>query len=239
MVGAIDTTASTHTGERRIALLIPKPGWSRGHFEDYWLKEHGQLVATTPDYGRYRRDYVQDHVVRDDLGAETFPFAGVASVRLPLGEIPNFGDTSLFRERILPDEEHFLDRTACVALRVREYAISAATAPVKCWALGVFDDAVTGREAAVEALRSLPRSTPKPVGLLFGEVLTPPTDLSGTPQPHPPRVDWVEEARFASVADALIHYRQRKYTDAAPPVWAFISHEHVLFSVGGPHEQSV
>ena len=239
MVGAIDATASMNTGERRVALLIPKSGWSRGHFEDYWLKKHGRLVATTPNYGRYRRDYVQDHVIREDLGAEAFPFAGVASVRLPPGEVPNFGDTSLFQERILPDEEHFLDRTACVALRVREHAVSTATAPVKCWALGVFDDAVTGREAALEALRSLPRSVPRPVGFLFGEVIAPPTDLAGRSQPHPPRIDWVEEARFASVADALIHYRQRKNSGAAPPLWAFISHEQVLFPPDSPSERSV
>ncbi len=217
-------------GERRIALLVPKAGWAPLRFEDYWLHRHGPLVSKTPDYGRYRADYVQDHVLRPELGAESFPFVGVASVRLPAGEVPNFSSTGLFRDRILPDEEYFLDRRACIAVRVRERRILSGEGPVKCMAFGRFTAVQRGHTWTRAVYDALPATAPHPNGSVIGELLAPPTDLGGTLLPHAPRFDWVEETRFASEQDAIEHFSARRRHGAAAPLWAFLSKEYVLFA---------
>lgn len=223
------------SGERRIALLAPKSGWDRPRFERYWLDSHGPLVATTPDYGSYRGDYVQDHVLEDGLGAEPFPFAGVASVRMPGGEVPNFSSTAVFRDRILPDEEHFLDREGCLAVRVHEQRIRGGRGAVKCVAFGAFDRDCADASSLAAAHDVLPEQAPRPSGILLGEVLAQPTDLGGALRSGAPRIDWVEETRFECVRDALEHFSARRLHRLAVPRWAFISDEHVLFAAGRPN----
>ena len=218
--------------ERRIALLTPGPGWDPRRFEEYWLHRHGPIVAGTEGYGRYREDYVQDHVLRSDLGVEPFPFAGVASVRLPAGDVPDFSSTELFRDRILPDEERFLDRRACIAVRVRESRVLPGEGPVKCMAFGRFASTQQELPSTRTAYDMLPAAAPRPSGSLIGEVLAPPTDLSGAVLPQAPRFDWVEETRFAREEDAIDHFSARRHHDAAAPLWAFLSREYVLFAVG-------
>lgn len=220
--------------ERRIALLAPKAGWDRTSFEQYWLHQHGRLVATTPEYGRYRADYVQDHVNRADLGSEPFPFAGVASVRLPTDKTPNFASSTTFLERILPDEEHFLDRRTSIGLHVREHRVRLGNAAVKCLAFGMFDSDLASLSSLTAQLNALQSIAPQPRDTLIGEVQNPLTDLSGAALAFDPGVSWVEESRFDSVEEANAHYSARRLHRAATPRWAIVSDEHILFALGKP-----
>lgn len=224
--------------ERRVALLTPAAGWPQTEFEEYWLHQHGKIVATTPGYGRFRADYVQDHVIRGDLGLEPFPFAGVASVRMPAHETPNFADTELFRNRILPDEEHFLDRSACVALRVAEERVVAGAGPVSCLAFGAHEGSAgnTGSTGSTPwyVSKKLDAAIPQPRSVVRGSLVAAPTDLSGRALAHAPRLGWVEETEFATEQDALDHFAARCSLMLDPPLWAFLSERHVLFGTLGP-----
>ena len=224
--------ASAPQPERRIALLTPKAGWDREQFEQYWLDSHGPLVATTPDYGNYRSDYAQDHVLEGGLGIEPFPFAGVASVRVPGGEISAFAETAVFRERILPDEQHFLDREACVALRVREHGKARESGKVKCMAFGNFSKGHSDGTSLAAVYNVLPDLVPRPRGILRGEVTAQPTDLGGALRLDVPQIDWVEETWFDSEQDAISHFTVRQRYQHGVPRWCFISREHVLFGNG-------
>ncbi|MGK0741955.1 EthD domain-containing protein [Leucobacter sp. Z1108] len=216
-------------GERRIALLIPKAGWSPQRFREYWLHSHGGLIATTPGYGKFRTDYIQDHVVNNSLGLEPFPFAGVASVRLPEGDVPAFSATAVFQDRILPDEKRFLDREASVALRVRERKIRLGVGPVKCLAFGAFGEGIQDCSSLAAAHEMLPSQTPRARDIILCDVIDQPTDLSGTVSLNAPKIDWVEETRFANEREAQEHFSARLAHALAPARWAIQSHEHVLF----------
>lgn len=100
-----------------MALLSPREGLSRNEFNDYWLRRHGPRVARTPGYGRYRIHYSQDHVQAQGPWGRPFGYAGLAQVRAPAtAEVPtSFSETRQFRDRILPDEQKFLNRQTSVA----------------------------------------------------------------------------------------------------------------------------
>lgn len=223
----------TLLGERRIALLTPKPCWDQRDFEEYWLKEHGALVANTPGYGEYRKNYAQDHIVGLIDEALEFPYSGIASVRIPESAVGNFAATSIFRTRILPDEEHFLDRELCFALRASEYLLLEGTAHVKCMIFGSFSTDFDLERNLRCFTESDPPSDGK-MGQRISLILEAPTDLAGTASREPHVIDWIEEAWFDSESEAAAHLGCRRALHSIQIAWAVIVDEHILFADGTP-----
>jgi hypothetical protein len=94
-----------------LAFLHPRPGLTREEFERYWRTVHGPLVATSPDYGRWRRRYVQNHVIGAGPVGGVFSGYGMAQFDLP-GDEPNenaYAASDLYQRRVRQDELRFID----------------------------------------------------------------------------------------------------------------------------------
>jgi len=48
---------------KKIAFLAPRADLTREAFLLHWETIHGPVVASAPDYGRWRQRYVQNHIV--------------------------------------------------------------------------------------------------------------------------------------------------------------------------------
>ena len=97
---------------KKIAFLVPRPGLSRDAFLRHWQFTHGPLVAGSPDYGKWRLRYAQNHVRGPGPVGRQFDFAGMAEFVLP-GTSHNedaFAQTSTYREHIAPDKALNLGR---------------------------------------------------------------------------------------------------------------------------------
>lgn len=68
---------------KKIAFLAPRSGLSDHEFRRYWREVHGQVVAGSPGYARYRRRYVQNHVAKRGPFGHPFAFGGIAAFWLP------------------------------------------------------------------------------------------------------------------------------------------------------------
>jgi uncharacterized protein (TIGR02118 family) len=111
---------------KHILFLKRKPGLSREEFSRYWRDVHGPLVMGMPEINRHFLSYVQNHLATgsdhpravsdgdeafDGIAEITFaqPEDRVAMTREPV-----------YRERVVPDEERFIDRERVVAYLVDE-----------------------------------------------------------------------------------------------------------------------
>ena len=104
---------------RLVYFLRRKPGLTIDAFRDYWLNQHGPLVARHAPALGIRR-YVQTHVLHDDpvgrllqstYGTSTDLFDGLAELWLQdLGHAAQcFGSSSGAGRELLDDEREFID----------------------------------------------------------------------------------------------------------------------------------
>lgn len=140
--------------DKLIALVVRKPTLTSSNFLGYWRTRHGPLVATTPDYGRFRTRYIQNHFDRPALIGGNNPFEGMASVWLPDAPPADFAQTAGYRDRIRPDEAAFLDLDCSLGLAVNESIVIAGGGPAKA-IMVVARDQVLERRAFHEALRGI------------------------------------------------------------------------------------
>lgn len=208
------------------ALLKPRSGWEFEDFSRYWLRQHGALVASTPGYGKYRTDYVQDHILRRVGPGSEFPYWGVASVRLPGEERAEFASTAQYKTRILPDETQFLDRAACRALSGDEYRFNPPAGQRKCILFGSFSE-LMDRNAQVRHITETGQQTQRVV-LVDDHVNL--VALGGLPGPETLPLDWVEEFHFDSEERLRGHLRAREEDNCLRTEWGIVVEEHVLFS---------
>jgi len=244
----MERNISTTPRDRRIALLVPAGGWATDDFERYWTREHGPLVASTPDYALYREAYVQDHILGAGPVGAAFPFAGIASVRMPLEPL-DFASTPMFRERILPDEQKFLDRRASVAFRTAEYRVGGRRDAVKVIVLsqrGAGQTPETFREGVltryVDAVLAVPAVSGTLAGWTINLVAAPPTDFEGNLDVDAAPVDVIEEYWFGSMEAMAASFTARNTAEIAvveeelfsPARSSFRSRELVYFEDGRP-----
>lgn len=225
--------------ERRFAFLAPATDWTQRAFDEYWLHDHGRLVVTTPGYGHYRDEYVQDHLSGGLPVGAMLPFAGMASVLIPRNCENNFSTTTSFRQRILPDEQIFLDRHSSPTVRAHQRRITRGRGPVKIVLIaGVTDWPPMDEDATIAAhSKWIDRARP-PRGLTLSIPTSPPTDMDGLPLRHTHAIAWIEEAWFDTEGEMLDHLADRT-ADAAPKLlWSFRSNEHVLHT-NAPGEQEL
>jgi len=130
-------TASAAAQLKKIAFLAPRSGLADDEFRRYWREVHGQVVAGSPGYARYRRRYVQNHVVQRGPFGERFAFGGIATFWLPDSESneEEFSASEIYRLRIRPDEEKFIDMDRTLSMTATEQIIRPGNAAVKLMVL--------------------------------------------------------------------------------------------------------
>lgn len=225
------SSATSALRERRFALLTPAQGWTQANFEDYWLRRHGPLVASTAEYGMYRDQYMQDHILCGLPVGALPPFAGLASVLIPTSNTADFSETEQFRNRIRPDEQVFLDRASSLAVQTYERRLIRGHGAVKTVHIALATkSSASDTELTPNAHRMWIGSAPPPRGLSLSIPISPSTDMDGLARSTKPPVAWIEEAWFDTDAEMHTHFDNRA-ADAAPEVlWSFKSTEHVLYA---------
>ena len=116
---------------KKVAFLAPRPGLRDDAFRSYWREIHGPLVASSPGYAAYRHRYVQNHVLGPGPVGDGFAFAGMAEFWLPGDNEDEFSSTSIYRDRIRPDEMEFIDMQGTVSMSALEQVLKPGRGPVK------------------------------------------------------------------------------------------------------------
>ena len=116
---------------KKIAFLAPRPGLRDDAFRQYWREIHGPLVAGSPGYSAYRHRYVQNHVLMPGPIGEGFAFAGMAEFWLPGDNEDEFSSTSIYRDRIRPDEMKFIDMEGTISMSAQEQLLKPGCGSVK------------------------------------------------------------------------------------------------------------
>lgn len=122
---------------KKMVLVARKPDLSAEAFSKHWRENHGPLVASSPDYGKWRLKYIQNHILKQGPIGASFDLAGIAEFWLP-GSSPNeddFTKTPIYQERIKDDELKFLDMKGTVSFAAAEDILVQGTGKVKLMVL--------------------------------------------------------------------------------------------------------
>jgi hypothetical protein len=200
---------------KKIAFLAPRADLDDGAFRAYWEHEHGPLVGGSPGYSAWRWRYVQDHpTCPGPDNAAPFEFSGIAEFWLP-PRAPtemDYVQSSIYRDRIAPDEDAFIDKAGTLSLRAREQVLLRGEGPVKLMRLGQWTKEFPDtRLAELRAELSAYGLTVLLMDWRVDHVMPGSTRLPGAETATGLTFDYVETLRFASEADAATHL-----TTAAP-----------------------
>jgi hypothetical protein len=90
------------------------PDLSFEQFSDHWRNIHGPLLRDTPEPRKAIRRYVQHHLQPvSDFGGGVFEFDGFSeSWYNSLEDRKELWSLQLWRDKIIPDEQTFLDMSA-------------------------------------------------------------------------------------------------------------------------------
>ena len=116
---------------KKIAFLAPRPGLRDDAFRRYWREIHGPLVAGSPGYSAYRHRYVQNHVLAPGPIGDGFAFAGMAEFWLPGDNEDEFALTSIYQDRIRPDEMKFINMDGTISMSAQERVLKPGGGAVK------------------------------------------------------------------------------------------------------------
>ncbi|SFM49730.1 EthD domain-containing protein [Bradyrhizobium sp. Rc3b] len=125
---------SSELRQRPLYLLKRNPMISQEQFGKHWFEVHAAVLKSIPEWPRLRSGYVQNHLIGSGLlGELPFPYDGVAQVYVRPGTEggPSFPEMPVFRERVIPDEEAFLDRGRVVVLKTLEHVVLPGAGAVK------------------------------------------------------------------------------------------------------------
>jgi hypothetical protein len=120
--------------EKSFCLFRKRPSLTPQQFRDHWLHKHAALLLSLPEFVERRCDYVQNHVAGSGpRGDAPFPYDGVAQVCVRRGaaELPTFPLKTAYRDRIIPDEEKFIDRANSIVFTTREHIVIDGQGPCK------------------------------------------------------------------------------------------------------------
>lgn len=103
---------------KKIAFLEPKPNMNFDDFDMYWSSVHGPVVANSPNYKLYRNKYVQNHIYKNSIIGNEFPYAGVAEfwITTEKSNEREFAKTDTYKFNIKPDEINFIDMNKTIAM---------------------------------------------------------------------------------------------------------------------------
>lgn len=227
------------TTYKKIAFLSQRADLDDGAFRHYWEYRHGPLVGSSPGYAVWRWRYVQDHPIGPGPDTKApFDFAGIAEFWLP-PKAPTeeeYVKSSVYRDRIAPDEDAFIDKSRTLSIRAREQVLIRGEGPIKLMRLGQWAPGMT--DVQVSELHS----NLSTIGLMaplkdwrVDHVVPSSTRLPGAEAAPGLAFDYVETLRFASEADAEAYLHT-----AAPlraqvfdrPATTLFVREHVFFSDG-------
>jgi uncharacterized protein (TIGR02118 family) len=95
-------------------LMVRRPDTTYEAFLHHWATTHAETIAAQPAAKRYIRRYVQDHLAADGITSGAAAFDGIAEVWFDsMEDAKAFFASDDYRDRIIPDEESFLDRPRC------------------------------------------------------------------------------------------------------------------------------
>jgi hypothetical protein len=111
-----------------LCFVRRRAGMPPAQFFDHWLREHGALIARTPELRRHVRRYEQNHRLVADYTRERHAleradggFDGVAAMWFDSeADYRAFVSEPVFRERVHADQERFLERGALAWILARE-----------------------------------------------------------------------------------------------------------------------
>ena len=224
---------------KKIAFLTPRAGLDEAGFREYWEQIHGPLVGSAPGYAQWRWRYIQDHPIEpgpDNAG--TFAFSGIAEFWLPpqSRSETDYAQSPVYRDRIAPDEDRFIDKSATLALRAQEQVLLRGDGPVKLMRLGKWSAGITPTQLAElhEEMGALGLTAPLS-DWRVDHVVPGSTRLPGAETATGLEFDYVETLRFAAQADAADHLAA-----AAPlrarvfdrPATTLVVRERVYFANG-------
>lgn len=219
---------------KKIAFLVPKVGLTQDEFTQYWRTVHGPLVARSPGYAQFRLGYAQNHVLGDIPIGAPFPWAGIAEFWLP-GASANeaqFAETSVYRDRIAPDERNFIDMDATVSMTAVETAVRPGRGSAKV--VLVYTSA-RADEFAEQALAHL-SNAPGLAGWAINAVLPGSFRAPGARDVEDLTVTSVHELWFDSTEDAAKMTAALAEEQIFDPdhTLAFLAEETVFFQDGRP-----
>jgi uncharacterized protein (TIGR02118 family) len=97
-------------------LMVRRPDTTYEDFLHHWATTHAETIASQPATRRYIRRYVQDHLAPGSGASRAAAFDGIAEVWFDsLNDAEAFFASEDYRERVIPDEEAFLDRQRCAS----------------------------------------------------------------------------------------------------------------------------
>ena len=232
---------------RRMALLVPRDGWSLDGFWNYWRFNHGPLVATTPQYGQFRDFYAQNYVVGDGPIGRSFSYAGAAEALIPTApDLPPFATTDQFLSRILPDEEKFLNRSASIGLDLSDFVLIRGQGAVKLIVVSGRNSTLSHSEFRSaylrhgQQIRESSSLASRLRGWLVGFVESAPCEMSGRKLEQIPPIDCVETFWFDDLTDMAFVCTQLDGPNSSlanlfsPARESFIAAEAVFFKDGLP-----
>lgn len=215
---------------KKIAFLAPRADLTREAFLSYWEKIHGPVVASAPDYGRWRRRYVQNHIVSPGPIGRAPDFGGMAMFWLPGANEDEYGLTSTYRDHIRPDELNFIDMDSTVSMTATEEILRPGDGPVKLVIL-------VPREALGSVDQRL-RQSAAVRGHRVNHVLEGSMRLPGARPVSGPEIAQVHEVWFKSPDDFsnFSSSRSADYLNCEGDgrIVSFTAREHVFFSDGKP-----
>jgi len=235
---------------KKVAFLAPRSGLSHDEFCRHWRDVHGQVVAGSPGYARYRRRYVQNHVARRGPVGRSFDFGGIAAFWLPDQESneKEFSTSAIYRQRIRPDEEKFIDMERTLSMTATEQIAQPGQGAVKLIVVSHRADGLD-RSAFQHSLcrrMSLALATPAFGALLRGWTLNHLVEGSfrrpGARPIDPIDIDCVQELWFDSMSAASAALTSVSVGAAAPfgadicrpdALSSFFAEEIVFFDANG------
>lgn len=221
---------------KKIAFLVPKPGLTRAEFTEHWRTVHGPLVASSPGYAEYRQGYAQNHAVADTAIGRPFPWAGIAEFWLP-GDASNeeqFAETSIYRDRIAPDERNFIDMDATVSMTAVETVARPGRGPAKAIMVCKTSSHSKANDIARQVLAD--PAAAQVAGWVINSVVPGSFRAPGARAVDDLRVEAVHELWFRSVGDAT-EFTTSIGGDSYPYfhadlTYSFIAEESVFFQDG-------
>ncbi|CAG9275164.1 EthD domain-containing protein [Paraburkholderia unamae] len=125
---------SSKPRQKPLYLLKRLPTISHEQFCDHWYEVHPTVLKSIPEWVQLRSGYVQNHLIGSgNLSDWRFPYDGVTQVYLRAGTEggPPFPELPVFRERVIPDENTFLDRERTIVLKTLEHVVVPGSSRVK------------------------------------------------------------------------------------------------------------
>jgi uncharacterized protein (TIGR02118 family) len=105
-------------------LMVRRPDTTYEDFLHHWATTHAETIASQPAAKRYIRRYAQDHLAAEGTASATAAFDGIAEVWFDsMDDAEAFFASDDYRDRIIPDEEVFLDRPRCASFYSKTHVV--------------------------------------------------------------------------------------------------------------------